>query len=173
MGLSLLKMRPKPLSLRVTIELTPRISELGDFGCHVGNREQRTKHEQTNQTYPHAPRHPAPARLQAALRAGHSTHLLQHAAGAQGHDARGRSLPTGVMKIFLISQQFNTGYDTYDSAVVIAPDAEAAKLMHPRSGGTLDSDDWVSDSNLVSAREIGEAKEPCAQSVVCSSFNAG
>ncbi|MFA6125419.1 hypothetical protein [Sphingomonas sp.] len=40
------------------------------------------------------------------------------------------------MKLFLISQNQNYDYDTYDSAVVAAPDEETARLMNPRNGMT-------------------------------------
>ena len=35
------------------------------------------------------------------------------------------------MKLFLISQNENNGWDTYDSAVVAAEDEEAARRIHP------------------------------------------
>ena len=35
------------------------------------------------------------------------------------------------MNIYLISQEKNSGYDTYDSAVVCAENEEAAKLTCP------------------------------------------
>ena len=38
------------------------------------------------------------------------------------------------MKLFLIKQDKNTGYDTYDSAVVYAFNEEQARQMHPRAG---------------------------------------
>ena len=38
------------------------------------------------------------------------------------------------MKLYKISQNVNTDYDTYDSAVVCAKDEEAAKRIHPMSG---------------------------------------
>ena len=82
------------------------------------------------------------------------------------------------MKLYLISQDENEDYDTYDSAVVAAPSAGYAKLMHPANGsvdwwperfGT-----WATDSDTVEVKYLGEAaksiKKPC---VICSSFNAG
>ena len=38
------------------------------------------------------------------------------------------------MNLYLISQNHNNDYDTYDSAVVVAESAESAKRMHPSSG---------------------------------------
>lgn len=40
------------------------------------------------------------------------------------------------MKLFLISQKENNNYDTYDSAVVAAGDAEVARNMNPSGGIT-------------------------------------
>ena len=39
------------------------------------------------------------------------------------------------MNIYLIWQNENRGYDTYDSAVVVAEDEESAKLIHPSTYG--------------------------------------
>ena len=42
------------------------------------------------------------------------------------------------MKLFLIEQSENAGYDTYNSAVVYAYTEEQAQQMHPRNGVTWD-----------------------------------
>lgn len=44
------------------------------------------------------------------------------------------------MKIFLISQNDNRGYDTYSDAVVAAPDEDTARTMHPN--GYIWGVDW-------------------------------
>jgi hypothetical protein len=84
------------------------------------------------------------------------------------------------MNIYHISQGINTGYDTYDSAIVIAPDEESAKRMHPNGKDTIPiapeyhSFDWTNDPNNVKAEQIGLAlPDDDCQRVVCSSFNAG
>jgi hypothetical protein len=82
-------------------------------------------------------------------------------------------------KLYLwhISQTENNNYDTYDSAVVIAPDEDAARLIHP--GGTDLKDwgykygTWCSSPDKVSVRRIGTAEDGAAGDVVCASFNAG
>lgn len=38
------------------------------------------------------------------------------------------------MNIYLISQNHNNNWDTYDSAVVVAESEDIAKRMHPRNG---------------------------------------
>ena len=81
------------------------------------------------------------------------------------------------MKLFLISQTQNDGYDTYDSAVVVAENEAAAKLIHPRGDGrSIENDEsyptWATSSDKVNATYIGEAAEGI-HGVVCASFNAG
>ena len=90
------------------------------------------------------------------------------------------------MKIYLISQNVNNNYDTYDSAVVIAENEEEARKIHPE--GTydypeeskkseykkMDSDygSWVRKKYVI-VKYVGEAKEGSEKGVVCASFNAG
>ena len=85
------------------------------------------------------------------------------------------------MNLYLISQDENSGYDTYDSAVVVAPDAEAALHCNP-GGGTLDWEArdtvkrwtaWAYNREAVKVSLIGVAAEGVAPGVVCASFNAG
>ena len=80
------------------------------------------------------------------------------------------------MKLFLISQDENCGYDTYDSAVVCAESEEDAKKMNPSGGRATDEkEDYGTWTTLkhVDVEYIGEAKEGSEPEVVCSSFNAG
>ena len=72
------------------------------------------------------------------------------------------------MKLWLISQDFNYGYDTYDSAVVAAPTEEAARQISPSdSSGT-----WCSPEH-VGVQLIGEALPGTSEGVILGSFNAG
>lgn len=80
------------------------------------------------------------------------------------------------MKIYLLSQNINRGYDTYDSMVVIAKDEEEARNIHPcgewrtlyRIGA------WANNQSEVQVEYIGEASEDLtASGIICSSFNAG
>jgi len=83
------------------------------------------------------------------------------------------------MKLFLISQDENDDYDTYDSAVVCAADERGAKLIHPDGCGEDLSEwekswgTWASTPDNVSAQYVGEAAPDVKPGVVCSSFNAG
>ncbi len=85
------------------------------------------------------------------------------------------------MKIWVISQDVNGGYDTYDSAVVIAATEEDARNMHP--SGSRDKKawkgpgawyyDWAHTPDQVKVELIGDALEDEEPRVVVASFNAG
>lgn len=89
------------------------------------------------------------------------------------------------LKLFRISQKVNTGYDTYDSAVVVAESEEAARLVHPEGiGAKWDGKKWKSLHTTgtwtwcapedVKVEPVGIADERFhAGDVVCASFNAG
>lgn len=78
------------------------------------------------------------------------------------------------MKLWRIYQDVNNDYDTYDSAVVAAPDMDAARAMHP--GGELAwkgrYPSWAYDPSQVGVQLIGDAA-PGIEGVICASFNAG
>lgn len=87
------------------------------------------------------------------------------------------------MKLWLIWQNKNNEYDTYDSAVVAAETEQAARMMHPGrfssenydkpwDGKGYDYSGWV-DAEDVNVEYLGEAKEGQLADVICSSFNAG
>jgi hypothetical protein len=73
------------------------------------------------------------------------------------------------MKLWLISQEVNNGYDTYSDAVVVAETLEEARNMHPSEYGGLDT--WAPPTQ-VKVVELGEAKEGIA-GVICASYHAG
>ena len=86
------------------------------------------------------------------------------------------------MKLFLIAQEKNQDYDTYDSAVVCAPNEEKAKRTHPSTQGIEDwpkqscMGTWVPFNHVekyVKVTYLGEAAEGVKEGVVCASFNAG
>jgi hypothetical protein len=81
------------------------------------------------------------------------------------------------MKLYLISQIVNNGYDTYDSAVVAAPNQDDAVKIVP---GFYHNDKFIpttsgwADSKDVRAEYIGTAKPGTkAGTVICASYNAG
>lgn len=91
------------------------------------------------------------------------------------------------MNLYLISQKDNSGYDTYDSAVVAAESDEAAKIISPCGSRTWDQtrgvwlfggayedehSSWTHPDN-VSVKLIGTAVEGTDAGVVVASFNAG
>ena len=93
------------------------------------------------------------------------------------------------MKLFLISQNVNRGYDTYDSAVVAATDEEAARRIHPGDesyiysegrwyyidfSGTLQkayTPDWAPSPKDVQVKYLGVTNREVG--IVLASFNAG
>lgn len=68
------------------------------------------------------------------------------------------------MYIFLISQVENDDYDTYDAAVVIAPNEDWARTMHPAGSNRYPDFDpwienvrtWASSPENVKVERIGE-----------------
>jgi hypothetical protein len=97
-----------------------------------------------------------------------------------------------MSKLWLISQAVNSGYDTYDSAVVCADTAKEAKRISPS-----EFDDWHDNAwyftyadghkndypdggdtwahpDKVKAELIGKADKSILRGeLVCASFNAG
>ena len=84
------------------------------------------------------------------------------------------------MKLYLISQTENDGYDTYSSAVVAAKDEEEAKEMHPEGHILKVPRDWkepcgswASGKRYVKVQCIGIATRGTKRQVICASFHAG
>jgi hypothetical protein len=102
------------------------------------------------------------------------------------------------MKLWLISQEENNKYDTYDSAVVAAETDEAARRTVPGSdfgdydwtstgmllvkswgGGIREMrpvgpySPWATELKSVECKYLGEAVEGTEAGVICASFNAG
>ncbi len=78
------------------------------------------------------------------------------------------------MKLWLISQKVNTGYDTYDSAVVAAETEEQARKTSPAICSFRDYtlEQWAIPEH-VTVKYIGDADPSVAAGVVLASFNAG
>ncbi len=89
------------------------------------------------------------------------------------------------LKLYLISQEQNRGYDTYDSAVVAAYSEDEATLIHPGEGLFDENEQiecnrwdkgfvsWANHPSQVTADLIGDAIDCEPNSVICASFNAG
>jgi hypothetical protein len=98
---------------------------------------------------------------------------------------------TTMLKIYLLTQSHNRGYDTYDSCVVVAASPEEARLMHPRGDRAWDGHGWAYTDGTnpstwraseagwayhpdnVTVEEIGGALADTEPRVVCASFSAG
>ena len=82
------------------------------------------------------------------------------------------------MNLYLISQNTNNDYDTYDSAVVCAAsEAEARNMTLPygkRRDWEKNDCSWVNWPDQVIVELIGTADPSRKEAgVVCASFNAG
>lgn len=75
------------------------------------------------------------------------------------------------MKLYKISQEYNNGYDTYDSAIVAALSEGDAVNIYP--SGEKWEGTWA-ESHHVTAVYVGEAADGILEGeVLCASFNAG
>jgi len=85
------------------------------------------------------------------------------------------------MNIYLLEQNVNNGYDTFDSMVVCAPCETAARLMHPYSDKNQPKDEWkpaeywkvwANTPEEVQVTLLGTSNNP-TQEIILRSFNAG
>ncbi|SCX40147.1 hypothetical protein [Nitrosospira sp. Nsp1] len=76
------------------------------------------------------------------------------------------------MNIYLISQYENTGFNTYNTAVVIAESEEAAQLTHPSGEEEWIDESWA-DPEDIEVELLGEAVEGSRAGVLCASFHTG
>lgn len=84
------------------------------------------------------------------------------------------------MNIYKISQDDNADWDTFDSAVVLAPSANVARNINPSNGEMMTQKDWeyaysswCSSPEKVKVEYLGRAPRKSKQGVVVASFNAG
>lgn len=68
------------------------------------------------------------------------------------------------MKLFLIRQDVNLGYDTYDAAVVAAADEDEARHMHPGGEREGENEEWRLNETWVTY--LGEAAPGIDKGVV-------
>lgn len=81
------------------------------------------------------------------------------------------------MNLYLIEQDVNNNWDTYDSAVVVANSEDEARFIHPNDyewDGKMETySNWCNAEN-VKVTYLGKAKEGLKKGeVICASFNAG
>jgi hypothetical protein len=78
------------------------------------------------------------------------------------------------LNLYLLSQDTNVGWDTFDSCVVAAKNEEDARMQSP-SGGWSNSmfKDWCDSPSEVTVKLIGKAESGIESGVVIASFNAG
>jgi len=79
------------------------------------------------------------------------------------------------MNLYLLTQEINNSYDTYDSMVVAAKTEEQAQLILPRSYMTWEEKfgNWAYRPEEVKVKLIGKAIKGTEAGVILASFNAG
>lgn len=81
------------------------------------------------------------------------------------------------MNLYLLTQDTNTGYDTFDSCVVVAETEDQARLIHPEERVNWlhkHNNCWPDTPDQVQVQLIGTASPGLdAGKVLCASFNAG
>lgn len=81
-----------------------------------------------------------------------------------------------IRKLYLLSQNDNNDYDTYDSIVVCAENEECAKKIDPYGNEYTENaktGTWANKLSSIQCIEIGEADEKQEIGVIIASFNAG
>ncbi len=79
------------------------------------------------------------------------------------------------MNLYLLTQDENDGYDTYDSCVVAAKTERSAQRIHPSpydKSWNAENRVWASSPENVKVKRIGTALRKTA-GVILTSFNAG
>ena len=79
------------------------------------------------------------------------------------------------MNLYLISQNANDDYDTYDAAVVAANNEDEARNINPNGEDSWNEkySSWCSSPEQVSVKYIGIATEETERGIILASFNAG
>ena len=80
------------------------------------------------------------------------------------------------MNLYLISQEENNDYDTYDAMIVCADSEEKARNITPEDDNSFPSLLWSSWCYLpeqVSVEYLGIADAKITREIILSSYNAG
>ncbi len=92
-----------------------------------------------------------------------------------------------MLNLYLLTQNTNRGYDTFDSCIVAAPDEAMARLLHPRGDRYWNGREWAwvdgtpgytseagwTDPDNVTVEHVGVTLADRPVGVLCASFNAG
>lgn len=81
------------------------------------------------------------------------------------------------MNIYLLSQEINFDYNTYDSCIVCAENEDEARNIHPDENYGWESviKSWVQENekDKITVELIGKANKNIKKGVILASFNAG
>tara|TARA_R110002124_G_scaffold261033_1_gene426954 strand:+ start:34 stop:276 length:243 start_codon:yes stop_codon:yes gene_type:complete len=80
------------------------------------------------------------------------------------------------MKLYLLEQNDNNDYDTYDSCLVCAENESDARTIDPNGNEFKESakwSDWALSKDSITCKEIGEANDKQERGVIIASYNAG
>jgi hypothetical protein len=83
------------------------------------------------------------------------------------------------MNLYMLTQEVNTGYDTYDSAIVAAESEDDARNIYPTGGVQVNWRErgsfsvWANEPEQVKVELIGIAADHIKHGVILASFNAG
>lgn len=79
------------------------------------------------------------------------------------------------MKLFLLTQEVENGWDTFDSMIVAAKNEKEARLITPPNGefGRTPYTCWAHSPEQVQVKLIGTAVKDTPAGIVLASFNAG
>ena len=76
------------------------------------------------------------------------------------------------MKLYLLSQIVNCGYDTYSNCVVCANDHDDAAMITPNPDGKW-GNGWAHRPEEIIVEYLGEARDGLERGVICASYHAG
>lgn len=79
------------------------------------------------------------------------------------------------MKLWLLTQSDNSGYDTYDSCIVAAKTEEEARDIHPGGevGWKYQRNSWAKSPDTVKVELLGTARKGTEVGMILSSYRAG
>ena len=84
------------------------------------------------------------------------------------------------MNLYKLTQNENTGYDTFSCIIVCAESETKARLIHPYGESDAWKEDelwkdsaWASSPQNVNVTLIGKAVKDLKAGIICRSFHAG